>query len=131
MKKANLEFKVVKNTLARRAAADTAVEPLVENLKGQVAVSLGYDDPIALAKSVMDYAKAREENFSVRMGIIEGKLCDAAQLKAVASLPGREALLGQMAAAMQAPAQKLAGLLANTVNRLAFALHALKEQKAG
>jgi len=130
MKRANLEFKVVKNTLAKRAAADTSVEALVEGLKGQVALSLGYDDPIALAKSVMDYAKARENNFFVRKGIIEGKICDAMQLKAVASLPGREALLGQMAAAMQAPAQKLGSLLANTVNRLAFALHALKEQKA-
>jgi len=130
LRKSGLDFKVVKNTLARQAVAGTAAEPLRDSLTGQVGVALGYDDPVALAKSVFDFAKARDGKFSVRAGVIEGKACDATTLKSVATLPSREVLLGQMAGTFQAPTQKLAGLLANTVNRFAFALHALKEQKA-
>lgn len=130
LRKSGLDFKVVKNTLARQAVEGTAAEPIRESLTGQVGVALAYDDPVVLAKSVFDFAKPRAERFSVRMGVIEGKACDATTLKAVATLPGREVLLGQMAGAFQAPTQKLVGLMANTVNRFAFALHALKEQKA-
>jgi len=129
LRKADLDFKVVKNTLARRAVAGTPVEPIRDGLSGQVGVALGYDDPVVLAKSVLEFAKANDEKFRVRLGVIEGKPCDAAMLASVAKLPGRDVLLGQVAGMFQAPGQKLAGLLANTVNRFAFALHALKEKK--
>ena len=88
------------------------------------------DDPVVLAKTVMDYAKTKADKFTVKAGMIKGKLCTAEQLKAVAALPSREILLSQMAGAFQAPAQKLAALMANTVTRFAFALEALKAKKA-
>ena len=128
--KSNLEFKMVKNTLARNALEGTSLAPIREDLTGQVAVALGYDDPTVLAKAVLDYAKSKEEQFKVRTGVIEGERCSLAQLKVVASLPSREVLLGTLAGVMQAPAQKLAGLMANTVTRFAYALEALKTQKA-
>jgi len=128
--KSNLDFRVVKNTLARKAVEDTSTALIRDSLTGQVAVALGYDDPVVLTKAVLDYAKAKEEQFKVRMGVIEGKSCSLDQLKAVALLPGRDVLLGTLAGAMQAPAQKLAGLMANTVTRFAYALEALKAQKA-
>jgi len=130
LRKSDVDFKVLKNTLARQAAEGTPSASLASGLKGQVGVALGYDDPVALAKAVLDFAKSREDRFRVRMGVIEGKPCDAAQLKAVASLPSREVLLGQMAGTFQAPVQKMAGLLMNTVTRFAYALEALKERKA-
>ncbi len=128
--KSNLDFRVVKNTLARKALEDTPTALIKESLTGQVAVALGYDDPVVLSKTVLDYAKSKEDQFKVRMGVIEGEICSFDQLKAVALLPGRDVLLGKLAGAMQAPAQKLAGLMANTVTRFAYALEALKAQKA-
>lgn len=128
--KSNLDFRVVKNTLARKAVEDTSTALIRDSLTGQVAVALGYDDPVVLTKAVLDYAKTKEEQFKVRMGVIEGESCSLDQLKAVALLPGREVLLGTLAGAMQAPAQKLAGLMANTVTRFAHALEALKTRKA-
>jgi len=130
LKKAGLDLRVVKNTLARRAVEDTPNVPLRDELNGQVSVALGYEDPVVLAKSVLGYAKANEAKFKIRSGVIEGQLCSADRLKAVASLPGREVLLSQMAGAFQAPAQKLAALMANTITQLGFALEALKAKKA-
>jgi len=130
LKKAGLDFRVVKNTLARRAVEDTPNVPIREDFTGQVAVALGYDDPVVLAKSVLDYAKTNEAKFKIRSGVIEGKACSAEKLKAVASLPSRDILLSQMAGAFQAPAQKLAALMANTITRMGWALEALKAKKA-
>jgi len=129
LKKTNLDFKVVKNTLAKRAAEGTALAKLGDSLSGQVGIAIGYDDPVALTKAVLDYAKTKPDKFNIRAGIIEGGLCGVEDLKSVASLPGREVLLGQIAGALQAPTQKMAGLLANTVTRFAFALEALRAQK--
>jgi len=130
LRKAGLDLRVVKNTLARRAVEDTPNAPIREELTGQVAVALGYDDPVVLAKSVLDYAKTNEAKFKIRSGVIEGQFCSAERLKAVASLPSREILLSQMAGAFQAPAQKLAALMANTITRMGWALEALKAKKA-
>lgn len=129
-RKVGVDFRVAKNTLARRASEGTASAVLKDAFVGQVGVAVGYDDPVVLAKTVMDYAKTKADKFTVKAAMIEGKLCTAEQLKAVASLPSREILLSQMAGAFQAPAQKLAALMANTVTRFAFALEALKAKKA-
>ncbi len=128
--KSDLDFTVVKNTLARKALEGTPTALIHDSLTGQVAVAMGYDDPVVLAKAVLDYAKSKEETFKIRMGLIEGKVCNLDQLKSVALLPGRDVLLGQLAGVMQAPTQKLAGLMANTITRFAYALEALKAQKA-
>lgn len=134
LRKANIEYRVVKNTLARRAAKDTSAEQFDKYLTGPTGVILGYDDPVTPAKAVMDFVKKMElakkqDKFTVRVGIIEGSLADANQLKAIASLPSRTELLSNMAAGFQAPASKMARLLNATVARLGYALTALKDTK--
>ena len=129
LRKAQLEYRVVKNTLAIRAAAGTAAEKLTEYLVGPTGLVLGFGDPVAPAKAVMAYAK-KQEKLKVRVGIIEGVLADANELKAIATLPSREVLLSQMAAGFQAPATQMARLLNATVARLGYALTALEAKKA-
>lgn len=135
LRKVGVEYKVVKNTLAKRAAAGTPAEKLSSHLNGPSAIILGYSDPVAPAKAVMDFAKKLElakklDKFTVRVGIIEGSLANAEQLKAIASLPSRTELLSNMAAGFQAPATKMARLLSATVARMGYALTALKDKKS-
>jgi large subunit ribosomal protein L10 len=125
----SVEYRVVKNTLARIAVGDTAAASLGESFKGPVGVAIGYDDPVTVAKSVLDYTK-KNKKLSVTAGFVDGTLCDPDQLKKIAELPPREVLLSMMAGTLQAPAAKLARLLNATVARLGYALHALKDQKA-
>jgi large subunit ribosomal protein L10 len=129
LRKDQLEYRVIKNTLAIRAAKGTAAEKLEAYLQGPTGWVLGFGDAVAPAKAVTDYAKKREK-LKVKVGIIEGQVADAAALKAIASLPSREVLLSQMAAGFQAPASKMVRLLSATVARLGYALTALQEKKA-
>ncbi|HEX9861166.1 MAG TPA: 50S ribosomal protein L10 [Nitrospirota bacterium] len=134
LRKANIEYKVVKNTLAKLAASGTSAEKLGSHLNGPTGIVLGYEDPVAPAKAVMEFLKKMElakkqDKFSVKVGIIEGSLASADQLKAIASLPSRVELLSNMAAGFQAPASKMARLLSATVARMGYALTALKDKK--
>lgn len=129
LRKSSIEYRVIKNTLARIASAETPIAPAKDNFAGPVGVALGYDDPVSVAKAVLDYAK-KNDKLKISSGIIEGELCDGAKLKSIALLPPREVLLGILAGCMQAPASKLARLLSATITQMGYALNALKEKRA-
>lgn len=124
-----IEYRVVKNTLARIASEGTPVEAAREYFTGPVGVAIGYDDAASVAKSALGFAK-NNEKFKVTCGVVEGAYCDEGQLKRIASLPPKEVLLGMLAGAMQAPPSKFARLLSATVTKFGYALNALKEKKA-
>ena len=128
-RKDGLEYKVIKNTLARVATEGTPAEPVKEHITGPIGMALGYTDAAQVAKSAIEFAK-KNEKFEVFGGVIEGLYCDAAAIKKIAGLPSREALLSMMAGAFGAPATKMAGLLNATVARLGYALSSLKDKKA-
>jgi large subunit ribosomal protein L10 len=130
LRKAGIEYKVVKNTLARLAAEGTPAEPARDNFTGPVGVAIGYDDPAAVAKSILEFAKKQKDKFQVTCAVVDGTFCEPTKLKAIADLPSRDVLLGMMAGTMQAPAAKLARLLSSTVTQLGYALNALREKKA-
>jgi len=129
LRKNQLEYRVVKNTLAIRAAAGTDADKLKEHLQGPTGLDLGFGDPVSPSKAIIEYAK-KNAKLKVKIGLIEGQLANESQLKAIASLPTREELLSRMAAGFQAPASQMARLLNATVARLGYALTALKEKKA-
>lgn len=128
LRKDELEYKVVKNTLARIACKGTSVEPAREHITGPIGMAVGYADAAQVAKSVTGYAK-KNEKFEIIGGVIEGAYCDVSQLKKIADLPSREVLLSMMAGTFNAPATKMAGLLNATVARLGYALSAVRDQK--
>jgi large subunit ribosomal protein L10 len=129
LRNASIEYRVVKNTLARIAAEETQVAPAKDNFTGPVGIALGYDDPVSVTKAVFEYAK-KNDKLKVTSGIIEGEFCDAARITSISLLPPREALLGMLAGCMQAPAGKLARLLSATLTQMGYAMNALREKRA-
>jgi len=128
LRKSGVEYRVVKNTLTKRAAAGTSAEQLDSYLNGPTGLVMGFDDPVAPAKAVMDFAK-KQQKLTVKVGLVEGTVASIDQLKAIAALPSKPELLSTMAAAFQAPASKMVRLLNATVAQLGYALTALKDKK--
>ncbi|HSB51671.1 MAG TPA: 50S ribosomal protein L10 [Dissulfurispiraceae bacterium] len=129
LKQVGGEYKVVKNTLIRIASKGTPVEAAEEVFIGPTGIAFGFDDPIAAAKKVIEYAE-KNDKFKLKSGVIEGKLCSVSDLKTIAKLPPRNVLLSVLAGTFQAPLTKLAGALNATVARFGHALEALKQNRS-
>ena len=129
MRKAGVEYTVVKNTLPRFAAKDAGLDGLDEILNGTTALALSYDDPVAPAKILNAYA-SKHENFKVKMGFVEGKVITPAEVKDLGDLPSREVLVATILGTMNAPITGLVTVLNGTIKGLAVALKAIDEQKA-
>ncbi len=108
---------VTRNTLFVKAAAGTPVEPLVANLKGPHALAFAFDDVAAVAKSIKTAGETLEL-VTLKAGLLEGQLLNQAQVKQLASLPGRDQMLGTLLATFIAP-----------VSAFARVMHAIKEKK--
>lgn len=122
MRVAGATFKVTKNRLTKLALKDTGFEPLADFLVGHTAIAYGRD-PVAVAKTAVDYAKANDK-FVVVGGAMAGRALDADGVRLLASLPSLEQLRGKLAGLMQAPAVKLAMLLQAPAAQLARVVHA-------
>ncbi len=126
---AGIEYKVVKNTLARAASAKTSLSVISDLLKGPVGIAIGYADPAQVAKKVIEYSK-KNNKLKVNGGVVEGRLCNAEDIKSIAALPPREILLSMLAGVFNAPLSKMAGALSATVSSFAYAVNALKDKKS-
>ncbi len=129
LKQSNIEYRIIKNRLAKIAAEETPVKTSKDIFAGPLGIAISYDDPVLLPKKVFDFAK-QNEKFKVIKGIIEGQTCSGSDLKSISELPSREVLLSRLVGTMAAPLSNLASGLRGTISRLAYALHALKEKKA-
>ena len=109
------KYRVVKNTLARRAAEGTAAEEALKKLKGVSSIAYTSGDPIALAKALTKYVSDNPE-FTFKAGVLEGKVISINDVKALAKMPSKEELYSKLLFLMQAPAQRLA-VAVNAVGR--------------
>ncbi|MFD3449215.1 50S ribosomal protein L10 [Microbacteriaceae bacterium 4G12] len=107
LREAGIEFKVYKNTLTRRAAEQVNMAELNEYLTGPNAIAFSNEDVVAPAKVLNDFAKAHEA-LEIKAGVIEGKLVNVDDVKAIAELPSREGLLSMLLSVLQAPIRNLA-----------------------
>lgn len=107
LREANVDYKVYKNTFARRAIEIAGLSELDDALKGPTAVSFSKDDVIAPAKVLYNFAKDHEA-LEIKAGVIEGKLASVDEIKALAELPSKEALLSMLANVLQAPIRNFA-----------------------
>ncbi len=131
MSSRSVEFRVVKNTLAKLAAKNTPFEALDASFTGPVSLLVSYDDPVAPAKALADQRKANEKKTpKVICGLVEGKMISAEGVKALADLPSREALLGQMLSVFQGPTTNFVGVFSGLLRKLVGTLDAVREKKA-
>ncbi|TCL54302.1 LSU ribosomal protein L10P [Hydrogenispora ethanolica] len=130
LREAGVEYKVAKNTLTSRAAKSVSIEGLDSYLSGPTALAFGYNDPVTPAKILSNFAKDHK-HLELKGGILEGKVIDFNAVKALADLPSREALLGQVAGLMQAPLRGMATVLSGPIRNLVYAVEAIRKQKAG
>jgi large subunit ribosomal protein L10 len=129
LRKSSLEYRIVKNTLAKIASKDTGIGVAADVFKGPVGIAIGYDDPVLAAKKVLEFTKTNEK-LQITGAVVEGKFCEKKEVTAIAELPSREILLSMLAGVMQAPLSKMASGLAATVTRYAYAMEALKNKKS-
>ena len=118
MRNEGLTFKVYKNSLVRRAMEQAGIEGLEEVLAGPNAFAFSTDDAVAPARVLNDFAK-EHENLELKAGVIEGKVADQAEIKAIATLPSREGLLSMLLSVLTAP-----------IRNTALAVKAVADQKA-
>ena len=128
LREANIEFQVVKNTLLVRAAEDTEVALIKDHFKGPSAVAISYDDPVAPAKVLTQFAKDNNK-LEIKVGVLNGKVLDVQAIKALALLPSREVLLAQVLATLNGVPASFVRVLAGVPRGLLNVLTALKEQK--
>jgi large subunit ribosomal protein L10 len=122
-----IDYRIVKNTLAARAAKGTPVEAVADKFVGPTALVMSYDDVVTPAKLLAEFMKDRE-NFSVRTAVVDGRVVDAKGVAALAKMPGLQELRGQIAAMIAQPATKLARLIGTPGQQLARAIGARREQ---
>ena len=126
--KADVEYRVVKNTLLKIAIKGTDNECLGDYLAGPTALTIVLDDPVAPAKVLSDFAKTNKE-FELKCGVLDGKLLSVADIVALADLPSREVLLARILGSINAPASNFVGVLAAIPRSLVQVLGAIKDQK--
>lgn len=129
-REAKVDYKVVKNTLARLAAKGTPLEKFTEGLDGPNAIILGYDDVVAPAKVLRDVLKDQGDKMTVKAGVVQGNLVDAKGLQALADMPGLPELRGMIVGMIAAPASRLVRLLNTPGGQLARVLQAKSEKAA-
>ena len=103
-------LRVLKNTLVRRAVADTAFAGLADQMVGPLVYAVS-EDPVAAAKVLNDFAKV-DNKIVIKAGAYDGRLLSAAEVAQLASIPGREQLLAMLLGVMQAPVSGFARALA-------------------
>ncbi len=124
----NIEYKVLKNRLAKIALDGAGLPGLEDHLKGVTSFIIGYDDPVIPAKIVKEFNK-KKETLRLKAVLFEGKVLNAEEAKKLADLPSREVLLSQFVGMLQSPMTKLAATLQAGMQNLARTLDALKENK--
>lgn len=119
LRKAGVEYAVLKNTMIKLAIADKGLDEMVAHLEGPTAVAFGYEDMIAPAKIISDFNK-KSKKLTVKCGVCDGAFLNADGVEALASLPSKETLIA-----------KIMGSMMSSVSKFVYCVEAIRKQKAG
>ena len=125
LRKADVEYVVIKNTLALRAVSESGL--VSTKLKGQTGLVIA-KDAVAAAKVLADFARENDQRPAVKGGLLDGKTLDVAQVKKLAQMPTREQMLAELGAGLQSPMAAFVGALNGLLYMMAAALEARRAQ---
>lgn len=119
LRKAGVEYAVLKNTMINLAIKDMNLDDMKPHLEGPTAVAFGFDDAVAPAKILAEFAK-KNKKISVKCGVCDGAYIDEAGVQALANTPSREVLIA-----------KIMGSMMSSVSKFVYALEAIRKKQAG
>ena len=112
------EFRVAKNSVLKLASTGGQAEGLHEHFQGTTSIAMSFGDPVALAKTLVDYAKENEA-FEIRSAVLDGQILDTKEISRLATLPSLDQLRGKIVGLLQAPAGQLARLMTEPAGQMA------------
>ena len=124
------EFKIAKNTLTRIAAERAGIEGLEPELDGPTAIMFAFGDPVAPAKVISDFVRS-SRILTIRAGVMNGQVLNAADVEAISSLPPREELLGRLVGLLASPMARTVGVLSGPARSVAYVVNARIESLGG
>lgn len=127
-RKENVEFKVVKNTLAKISAEKVGYKEIIPYLNGPTGLAIASGDPISPVRVIVDFQKKYKKP-TIRAAVLEGKLLNEEEAQALKDIPTREVLLGQVVSGIASPITGFVGTLQGILRNFVYVLNAVKEQK--
>jgi large subunit ribosomal protein L10 len=127
----DVEYRVVKNTLARRAAVEAGHPDFQDLLKGPVAIAFGGEDVGAPSRLLAEFVRQTRVRLDIVGGLVEGRLMGPEQVRQIADLPSREVLLAQLLGTLQSPVSQLVGAIQAPVQQLVGLLEAYQAKLEG
>ena len=127
-RKADVEYRVIKNTMLKRAADSLGLSGLDPYFNGPTAVAFSYSDPVIPAKILADFIKQMKKT-QIKCGVLMGRAIDAEGVNQLATLPSREELIAKMLGSMNAPVTGFVMALSGVLRKLLYALNAVKQAK--
>lgn len=127
-REANVEYKVLKNRLAKRSLNDAGIDKLDPHLRGVTGFAIGYDDPVAPGRVIKDFNK-KKDLLKLKVAYFEGQVFEGKDAAALADLPTRDELMAKLLGTLQAPMTKLAATLQASMQKLVGTLNAVKAEK--
>ena len=131
LQKVGAQYRVVKNTLARFAAANAERQDLTESFEGPVAIAFGYKDLSEPAKVITDYIRTSGTELTIKAGFIDERLLTSGEVMTLATLPSREVLIAKVVGGMKSPFWGLVGCLASPIRGFVGVLQARIKQLEG
>ena len=131
LRESSVEYKVVKNTLARFAGERASKDDLVNFFEGPVAIAFGYGDITEPAKILTDYIRTSKASLSIKGGFLSNRLLTSEEVVTLSTLPSREILLAKVLGGMQGPIITLVGCLTTPIKGIIGALQARIKQLEG
>lgn len=128
LRNSRAECRVAKNNLAKLAAEGTDAAVLRNYLTGPCALAIGYDDPVTTAKVLIEFAKSNP-NLEIKGGVLQGRFISEGDIKSLATLPSRGALLGKLLSVLVSPPTGLVQVFSGVIRKFLYTLKAIQDQK--
>lgn len=128
-RKEDVEYRVLKNTLVRKAFNELGITCFDNDLNGPTAIAFGHDETAA-SKIIVEACKKYNDKISIKCGYVDGTYVDLEGVKSLASMPSKPEMIAKMLGSMQAPLSNFAGVLSGIMRSIVIALNAVAEKKA-